>query len=126
RYYLTVAWLLLTGQNRAAFFFQVEDGIRDGQVTGVQTCALPILVRRPRSWRRTTGPVAACRGLRWERSGSCSATSERRRFTPSEIGRASCRERVLIAVVGGTIKKKSKRNWIKGNDLVVKNDNAIK
>src|SRR6266581_4427668 len=26
------------------FFFQAEDGIRDGRVTGVQTCALPILV----------------------------------------------------------------------------------
>src|SRR5438876_2014267 len=24
------------------FFFQAEDGIRDGRVTGVQTCALPI------------------------------------------------------------------------------------
>src|SRR5690606_2304166 len=34
------------------FFFQAEDGIRDFHVTGVQTCALPILsargrVRRP-------------------------------------------------------------------------------
>src|SRR6266581_1674667 len=28
------------------FFFQAEDGIRDGRVTGVQTCALPI------SWQR--------------------------------------------------------------------------
>src|SRR5689334_1051454 len=28
------------------FFFQAEDGIRDGTVTGVQTCALPI------SWER--------------------------------------------------------------------------
>src|SRR6266700_6963237 len=28
------------------FFFQAEDGIRDFHVTGVQTCALPIL----RSW----------------------------------------------------------------------------
>src|SRR6266436_6443301 len=27
------------------FFFQAEDGIRDVAVTGVQTCALPILVR---------------------------------------------------------------------------------
>src|SRR5260370_11937663 len=27
------------------FFFQAEDGIRDSSVTGVQTCALPILVR---------------------------------------------------------------------------------
>src|SRR5215510_4788495 len=24
------------------FFFQAEDGIRDGHMTGVQTCALPI------------------------------------------------------------------------------------
>src|SRR2546425_12904687 len=28
------------------FFFQAEDGIRDKLVTGVQTCALPICVRR--------------------------------------------------------------------------------
>src|SRR5439155_17330397 len=27
------------------FFFQAEDGIRDGHVTGVQTCALPIWPR---------------------------------------------------------------------------------
>src|SRR5690625_7769212 len=27
---------------RFLFFFQAEDGIRDGHVTGVQTCALPI------------------------------------------------------------------------------------
>src|SRR6266487_5417145 len=27
---------------RCFFFFQAEDGIRDGRVTGVQTCALPI------------------------------------------------------------------------------------
>src|SRR6478609_3821593 len=39
------------------FFFQAEDGIRDKLVTGVQTCALPILAgdgrgrcRRPRWW----------------------------------------------------------------------------
>src|SRR5256885_10808215 len=28
------------------FFFQAEDGIRDYKVTGVQTCALPILFKR--------------------------------------------------------------------------------
>ena len=28
------------------FFFQAEDGIRDRDVTGVQTCALPILQKR--------------------------------------------------------------------------------
>src|SRR5262249_59200507 len=30
------------------FFFQAEDGIRDWSVTGVQTCALPILALDPR------------------------------------------------------------------------------
>src|SRR5436305_13155910 len=29
------------------FFFQAEDGIRDADVTGVQTCALPILPLKP-------------------------------------------------------------------------------
>src|SRR5690625_4509570 len=33
----------------SVFFFQAEDGIRDGHVTGVQTCALPI---SPRCRRR--------------------------------------------------------------------------
>src|SRR5690625_6935907 len=53
------------------FFFQAEDGIRDGHVTGVQTCALPIFQRPTprrqsmtqvrRTWRRiaaTTGVLA--------------------------------------------------------------------
>src|SRR2546430_517342 len=31
--------------DRNIFFFQAEDGIRDLTVTGVQTCALPILLR---------------------------------------------------------------------------------
>src|SRR5690625_663121 len=34
------------------FFFQAEDGILDGHVTGVQTCALPI------SWRASSAPLA--------------------------------------------------------------------
>src|SRR6266487_3558554 len=29
----------------SGFFVQAEDGIRDGRVTGVQTCALPIFRR---------------------------------------------------------------------------------
>src|SRR5438876_6339419 len=33
------------------FFFQAEDGIRDGRVTGVQTCALPIYERHARDGR---------------------------------------------------------------------------
>ena len=31
------------GGGKCRFFFQAEDGIRDWSVTGVQTCALPIL-----------------------------------------------------------------------------------
>src|SRR2546430_15722021 len=31
------------------FFFQAEDGIRDLTVTGVQTCALPILSSQPQA-----------------------------------------------------------------------------
>src|SRR5437773_3245341 len=35
------------------FFFQAEDGIRDRDVTGVQTCALPISpIRVMASWAR--------------------------------------------------------------------------
>src|SRR5690348_17889040 len=37
------------------FFFQAEDGIRDGRVTGVQTCALPISARAPGSITPITG-----------------------------------------------------------------------
>src|SRR5256885_6237862 len=37
------------------FFFQAEDGIRDYKVTGVQTCALPILARGGEEL-----PAAAC------------------------------------------------------------------
>src|SRR5260370_41751088 len=33
-------------RNELIFFFQAEDGIRDSSVTGVQTCALPIIQGR--------------------------------------------------------------------------------
>src|SRR5690554_7107410 len=35
---------------RVVFFFQAEDGIRDADVTGVQTCALPISAHRAVPW----------------------------------------------------------------------------
>src|SRR5690625_8016028 len=49
------------------FFFQAEDGIRDGHVTGVQTCALPISPRSRRAGpgsprRRTRPPAPAATG----------------------------------------------------------------
>src|SRR2546429_4304087 len=56
-------------QTRVVFFFQAEDGIRDVAVTGVQTCALPILDvrwrgsdRRPRRRNRQSAPRRAARG----------------------------------------------------------------
>src|SRR5437870_6267971 len=50
------------------FFFQAEDGIRDGHVTGVQTCALPISIRSSWTWSR-----CARSGLRLIPSSSCHA-----------------------------------------------------
>src|SRR5690606_40455803 len=92
-------------------FFQAEDGIRDFHVTGVQTCALPI-----------SAPAVAAPGTLWT-SGYVTVASSRVRVTDqpgvnrhsaitqrpssmtyaseyspvesvSEIGTASCRERV--------------------------------
>src|SRR3989442_10105426 len=45
------------------FFFQAEDGIRDADVTGVQTCALPIFA----------ASVAAGAGAQQRREGPCAA-----------------------------------------------------
>src|SRR5256885_8533440 len=54
------------------FFFQAEDGIRDYKVTGVQTCALPILNatplwanRHPLSQKRRRSSVIPSRCLPW-------------------------------------------------------------
>src|SRR2546429_4475685 len=86
------------------FFFQAEDGIRDVAVTGVQTCALPILTvsggvaisRRP--CRTRTGPITSVPG-RWVLSRTSRVMVRTGPPTPSsvtsvKIGRASCRERV--------------------------------
>src|SRR6266498_5086122 len=58
------------------FFFQAEDGIRDADVTGVQTCALPIY--RDRSRHRTFGSELAA-GLDEQRYGNDHGRSEERR-----------------------------------------------
>src|SRR2546430_4660696 len=53
------------------FFFQAEDGIRDLTVTGVQTCALPIFMRRserlPRGspWESESGRPNPRFGIRY-------------------------------------------------------------
>src|SRR6266540_2571562 len=47
------------------FFFQAEDGIRDRDVTGVQTCALPISSKRPmETSEKVTKPIPLARSQR--------------------------------------------------------------
>src|SRR2546430_7858174 len=87
------------------FFFQAEDGIRDLTVTGVQTCALPILALAPGSYLVISH--ASYEGMpeksrEHEQLYARMPTPLRMRsraaiahfFDGFEIGRASCRERV--------------------------------
>src|SRR5205823_11974475 len=91
------------------FFFQAEDGIRDKLVTGVQTCALPILARSSACTecaagpdRETApGPARLQRATRIRtrcppRAGCATAAGAGWPSSSSEIGRASCRERVEV------------------------------
>src|SRR5699024_11922190 len=50
------------------FFFQAEDGIRDRNVTGVQTCALPISDRPRHRWCPWTGFTTLAPSRRKERT----------------------------------------------------------
>src|SRR5207249_9732864 len=103
------------------FFFQAEDGIRDRNVTGVQTCALPIS-----NFAAGAGPFSVAVGdfngdslsdlavanasggsisiLLGDGSGS---------FT-GQIGRASCRERGERWVVGVGVKER-----LKGDEMYI-------
>src|SRR5258706_9149313 len=86
------------------FFFQAEDGIRDWSVTGVQTCALPIcssdenVENLDYGWVfcRVDGTVTANIGIvsipKRLKLRMADVTPPGPLFT--EIGRASCRERV--------------------------------
>src|SRR2546426_12658474 len=103
------------------FFFQAEDGIRDYKVTGVQTCALPILSRnmwgaggperrRPSGFALSTCQLPTRYGSRSRSDTSGRTWGERSpEGEPGEIGRASGRGRGEISVVAGSFKKK-KRN----------------
>src|SRR5689334_25329803 len=52
------------------FFFQAEDGIRDGTVTGVKTCALPILARLTGCYQREKWSSVTPSRSRTSRSGA--------------------------------------------------------
>src|SRR5206468_8975723 len=103
------------------FFFQAEDGIRDLIVTGVQTCALPIsvhvhqlqvlqLVNVDSGEMLGRDGQAVALAHRDEGNGMVTISASRPPSTKGvdgqEIGRASCRERGEVAVVGGAWKEK--------------------
>src|SRR5207244_10323342 len=84
------------------FFFQAEDGIRDDLVTGVQTCALPILLRTwPVRFADNVNSMAA--NLTGQVRNIAEVTTAVAKGDLSKkitvdvkgekIGRASCRER---------------------------------
>src|SRR5690625_7524501 len=89
------------------FFLQAEDGIRDGHVTGVQTCALPIFAERYRAQSQRV------RGAGVRVAALSSVLEALQILLPGlfiaavvwlgarlEIGRASCRVRRRINEVG--------------------------
>src|SRR5699024_12049267 len=75
------------------FFFQAEDGIRDRNVTGVQTCALPILRNLFKKARGGLLFIDEAYSLIDGVEGGYGQEAV------AEIGRASCRERVWIGGV---------------------------
>src|SRR6266566_7087127 len=82
------------------FFFQAEDGIRDYKVTGVQTCALPILSRISRSNRpKVLGLVSIRAAVRGESLDSRSA----RLIRPSSPERTSITWKPLRAALAGFV-----------------------
>src|SRR5699024_11912551 len=99
------------------FFFQAEDGIRDRNVTGVQTCALPISkIVKSQVFGKQFHTI--CSGGAYldpsyidlfkkyditiqEGYGMTECSPVISTNQKWKIGRASCRERVQIAVVAG-------------------------
>src|SRR6266508_6151140 len=85
------------------FFFQAEDGIRDGHVTGVQTCALPILGLYLLA--RATGNLAAGGTLRL-------------------TGLVAANEVVVAAKTAGRIRELAVRegSWVRPGDVIARLD----
>src|SRR5206468_7380672 len=107
-------------------FFQAEDGIRDLIVTGVQTCALPICTQ-PLSvvefCHRFDGLLSSLDashklglavsgssltvGKCWQVTSEHFQHAEVAELADAQIGRASCRERVMITELDEGIKNKT-------------------
>src|SRR5256885_12037678 len=90
-------WLVAVAH---CFFFQAEDGIRDYKVTGVQTCALPILAHFAMSAcsisRNFSGEVT--RG-----SAPCAA----RKSTISRVRRMLSTSLLILRTIAVSVDRKS-------------------
>src|SRR5436190_24223349 len=91
-----------------SFFFQAEDGIRDHCVTGVQTCALPILLAQQVRIRPGV-PLPAQRRIRT----CCASNNPRRRDEQSALPRSEERR------VGKECRSRGWRCHLKKNKLKV-------
>src|SRR5690348_18083644 len=80
------------------FFFQAEDGIRDGRVTGVQTCALPILIAAALTAIAGSSDVLDRAFVTYSNAAKTELVGVPAALINEhgavKIGRASCRERV--------------------------------
>src|SRR5258706_7084133 len=97
----------VTGVQTCALPIQAEDGIRDWSVTGVQTCALPISGAKPGAsvlalekqtgkevWKALDDHVSNSSPIAITSGGKRQLIVWSDNSITSQIGRASCRERV--------------------------------
>src|SRR5207249_2793209 len=84
------------------FFFQAEDGIRDRNVTGVQTCALPIFSLSPFTTFSTPGGAPASSISSASRKGQDGSFSEglRMKLLPQAIAIGN----IHIGTIAGKLK----------------------
>src|SRR5260370_36892060 len=89
------------------FFFQAEDGIRDSSVTGVQTCALPILLQSSEKFAEAGRDLA-------EHGGK---VGEVTLDLGSMMGR---KDKVVTTLTRGVefLFRKNKVNWLKGKGRI--------
>src|SRR3989475_1931171 len=80
------------------FFFQAEDGIRDLTVTGVQTCALPILITKILAAKRAAGSGAST-VIAWGREQDV-------------LVRLAAGESIGTLLVAQTHKNQARKQWI--------------
>src|SRR5690606_40349177 len=96
------------------FFFQAEDGIRCFHVTGVQTCALPILWPLVQFAKKLFAKIATKTGKGFtyvlnildSMVNTHGLRLQRLELLQQQIGRASCRDRVKRWLVGLSVDKK--------------------